>query len=206
MRTLLQLKENIMSLKNSYVTSDYIEWDTMLSLVRKLYRDKEYRLSLLIGCGSFFGLRVSDLLTLTWSMLLDGHSFVIIEKKTGKRREIKINSNFQKHIADCCMALNVIDKNEKCFISRKKTVYSVQRINVLFKSIKIRYGLKVEHFSTHSMRKTFGRKVVEAAGENSEFALIKLSELFNHADVMTTRRYLGLRTEELLETYDMLSF
>ena len=186
-----------MSLKNSYVTSDYIEWDTMLSLVRKLYRDKEYRLSLLISCGSFFGLRISDLLTLTWSMLLDGHSFVIIEK----RREIKINSNFQKHIADCCMALNVIDKNEKCFISRKKTVYSVQRINVLFKSIKIRYGLKVEHFSTHSMRKTFGRKVVEAAGENSEFALIKLSELFNHADVMTTRR-----TEELLETYDMLSF
>ena len=42
-----------MSLKNSYVTSDYIEWDTMLSLVRKLYRDKEYRLSLLIGCGSY---------------------------------------------------------------------------------------------------------------------------------------------------------
>lgn len=56
------------------------------------------------------------------------------------------------------------------------------------------------------MRKTFGRKVVETAGENSEFALIKLSELFNHADIQTTRRYLGLRTEELLETYDMLSF
>ena len=46
-----------MSLKNSYVTSDYLEWDSMLSLVRKLYRDQEYRLSLLIGCGSFFGLR-----------------------------------------------------------------------------------------------------------------------------------------------------
>ena len=85
-------------------------------------------------------------------------------------------------------------------------VYSTQRINVLFKSIKSKYNLKIEHFSTHSMRKTFGRRVVEAAGENSEFALIKLSELFNHADVMTTRRYLGLRTQELLETYDMLSF
>ena len=164
-----------MSLKNSYVTSDYIEWDTMLSLVRKLYRDKEYRLSLLIGCGSFFGLRISDILTLTWSMLLDDERFVIIEKKTGKRREIKINSNFQKHIADCYMALNITDKNEKCFISRKKMVYSTQRINVLFKSIKSKYNLKIEHFSTHSMRKTFGRKVVEAAGENSEFALIKLS-------------------------------
>lgn len=195
-----------MSLKNSYVTSDYIEWDTMLSLVRRLYRDKEYRLSLLVGCGSFFGLRISDLLTLTWGMLLDGHSFIVVEKKTGKRREIKVNANFQKHIVDCYKALNMQDKNEKCFISRKKVVYSTQRINVLFKSIKTQYGLKIEHFSTHSMRKTFGRKVVEAAGENSEFALIKLSELFNHADVMTTRRYLGLRSQELLETYDMLSF
>lgn len=61
-----------MSLKNSYVTSDYMEWDSMLSLVRKLYRDKEYRLSLLIGCGSFFGLRISDLLTLTWSFPYHG--------------------------------------------------------------------------------------------------------------------------------------
>lgn len=85
-------------------------------------------------------------------------------------------------------------------------VYSTQRINVLFKEVKSKYSLKVEHFSTHSMRKTFGRKVVEAAGENSEFALIKLSELFNHSDVQTTRRYLGLRTEELMETYDMLNF
>lgn len=73
-----------MSLKNSYVTADYLEWDTMLSLVRKLYRDEKYRLSLLIGCGSFFGLRISDILSLTWSMLLDDEKFTIIEKKRGK--------------------------------------------------------------------------------------------------------------------------
>lgn len=85
-------------------------------------------------------------------------------------------------------------------------MYSTQRINTLFKEIKYRYGLKIEHFSTHSMRKSFGRRIVEVASENSEFALIKLSELFNHSDVMTTRRYLGLRNQELLETYDMLNF
>lgn len=195
-----------MSLKNSYVTSDYVEWDTMLALIHKLYRNQEYRMSLLIGCGSFFGLRISDLLTLTWSMLLDSNSFIIIEKKTKKRREIKVNYGFQKHILDCYKKLNIKDKNEKCFISRKRTVYSVQRINNLFKEIKVKYNLKVEHFSTHSMRKTFGRKIVEASKENSEFALIKLAELFNHTDVQTTRRYLGLRSEELLEAYNLLSF
>ena len=178
----------------------------MLSVVRRLYRDKEYRMSLLIGCGSFFGLRISDILSLTWDMLLESETFIVVEHKTGKRREIRINSNFQRHIADCYKALGVTDKSEKCFLSRKHTVYSTQRINKKLKEIKTKYGLKIEHFSTHSLRKTFGRKVVDAAGENAEFALIKLSELFNHSDVKTTRRYLGLRQQELLETYSMLTF
>ena len=70
----------------------------------------------------------------------------------------------------------------------------------------IKYGVKVEHLSTHSLRKTFGRKVVESAGENSEMALIKLSELFNHTSPQITRRYLGLRQEELMEVYNSLEF
>ena len=68
---------------HEYRTSNAMDWDTMLSLVRKLYRDGDYRMSLLIGCGCFFGLRISDILTLTWSMLLDGEKFTIYEKKTG---------------------------------------------------------------------------------------------------------------------------
>ena len=84
--------------KTTYRVSDYLEWNTMLSLVRKLYRDGNYRISLLIGCGSFFGLRISDLLTLSWDMILDADSFTLYEKKTGKRRVVKVNKEFQRHI------------------------------------------------------------------------------------------------------------
>ena len=70
-----------MSIKHSNTTSDYLEWDTMLSLVHRLYRDGNYRISLLIGCGCFFGLRISDLKTLRWEQLLDGNSFELFEKK-----------------------------------------------------------------------------------------------------------------------------
>ena len=195
-----------MSVKHSYTTSDYIEWDTMLNLVRRLYKDGDYRMSLLIGCGSFFGLRISDLLTLDWGMLLEGDSFILTEKKTGKRRIIKINADFKKHIVDCYNALRIKDMSEKCFLSKKNVVFSIQRVNVLLKEIKSRYNLKIEHFSTHSLRKTFGRRVVASAGENSEMALIKLSELFNHSTPQITRRYLGLRQEELMEVYDALIF
>jgi integrase len=195
-----------MSVKHSYTTSDYIEWDTMLNLVRRLSKDGDHRMSLLIGCGSFFGLRISDLLTLNWGMLLDSDSFILTEKKTGKRRIIKVNADFRKHILDCYNALRISDMNEKCFLSNKKVVFSIQRINVRLKEIKTKYNLKIDHFSTHSLRKTFGRRVVASAGENSEMALIKLSELFNHSTPQITRRYLGLRQEELMEVYDTLIF
>lgn len=195
-----------MSLKNSITTADYLPWDSMLNLVRRLYRDGDYRMSLLIGCGCFFGLRISDLLTLNWDMLLSGETFTVIEKKTGKRRVIRINPTFADHIAKCFKSLQITDDAEPCFLSRSNTIYSVQYLNRRFKDIKRKYGLKIDHFSTHSLRKTFGRKVVESAGMNAEMALIRLSELYNHRDVATTRRYLGLRQSELLETYDLLDF
>lgn len=191
---------------HKYQTSDYMEWDVMLSLIRKLYRDGNYRMSLLIGCGCFFGLRISDILTLTWSMLLNDDKFTLNEKKTNKRRVVKINADFQQHIKRCHDALRIKNDDEKCFLSQKKVVYSTQRINVLFKDIKKRYNLKIEHFSTHSMRKTFGRKVYESSGENANMALIKLSEIFNHSNISITKIYLGIREKELLETYDLLDF
>ena len=196
-----------MSIKNSNTTSDYIEWDTAVNLVHRLFRDGDYRMSLLVGCGIFFGLRISDTLRLTWSMILESNGFEIIEKKTQKRREIRINANFQKHIKDCFNALEIKDQSEYCFISKKKRVFSIQRINVLLKDMKQRYSLKtVKNISSHSLRKTFGRHIYERSDTNGEVALAMLSELFNHSNIVVTKRYLGLRKEEILGCYDLLDF
>lgn len=195
-----------MSKKHSYTTADYLPWDTMLILVRRLFKDGKYRMSLLVACGCFFGLRISDLLSLTWEQIL-GESFSLYEKKTGKHREIKVNAGVRDHIRDCFVALKIRDSKEKCFLNKYGDVISIQRVNVILKEIRVKYGLVgIDHFSTHSFRKTFGRKVVEMAGENSEMALIKLAELFNHSSTAITRRYLGLRQQELREVYDSLEF
>ena len=195
-----------MSQKHSYTTADYLPWDTMLNLTRRLFRDGKYRMSLLIACGSFFGLRISDLLGLTWEQIL-GESFTLNEKKTGKHREIKVNAGVREHIKECYKALGIKDPREKAFLNRYGDVISIQRINVVLKEIKVKYMLKdIQHFSTHSFRKTFGRQVVEMAGDNSEMAVIKLAEIFNHSSTAITRRYLGLRQQELREVYDTLAF
>ena len=195
-----------MSLKFSNTTSDFIEWNSMLNLVRNLYNDGNYQMSLLISLGSFWGLRISDLLNLTWKQILNSEQLEIFEKKTGKRRVIKINPQLQKHIHECYKAINPKNIESKIFKSQKGTVFSIQRINVILKEMKVKYNIKIDHFSSHSMRKTFGRAVYNNSGNNAEFALVKLSELFNHSDVRTTRKYLGIRNKELMETYNLLTF
>lgn len=195
-----------MSLKFQNTTADYLEWDSNILLISKLYQDQNYKFSLLIALGSFFGVRISDILGLRFCDILNTDILTIIEKKTKKQRTIKINQQLQKHIQSCYKEIKPQSTNDFIFTSQKGGVYSVQRINVVFKEINVKYNLKIKNFSTHFMRKTFGRQVYNNAGSNAELALVKLSELFKHSDVRTTRKYLGFRTEELMEAYDLLSF
>ncbi len=195
-----------MSQKYSSTTADYMEWSEAMNLIRKLAKDENYKISLLIAIGCFTGLRISDILALKWEQILDVSEFTIREKKTGKLRRLRINPELQTHIHDCYTHISKASTNSHILISQKGTVFSIQRINVILKNIKKKYKLKVKNFSCHSLRKTFGRQVYNMNSENSELALVKLMELFNHSSVAITKRYLGLRQEEILETYDCLSF
>ena len=195
-----------MSLKYSTTTADYLVWSDAMNLIRKLAKDGNYKMSLLIALGCFTGLRISDILALRWEQILSTEEFTIIEKKTGKKRVLRLNSQLQQHIWECYEQIQPIGIKAPILVSQKGTVFTIQRINVILKEIKRKYRLKVKNFSCHSLRKTFGRQVYNMNSENSELALVKLMELFNHSSLAITKRYLGLRQEEILETYDCLTF
>jgi integrase len=195
-----------MSLKYSTTTADYLVWSDAMNLIRKLAKDENFKMSLLVALGCFTGLRISDILALRWEQILSTEEFTIIEKKTGKKRVLRLNSQLQQHIQECYEHIKPISVKSPILVSQKGTVFTIQRINVILKEIKRKYRLKVKNFSCHSLRKTFGRQVYNMNSENSELALVKLMELFNHSSLAITKRYLGLRQEEILETYDVLSF
>jgi integrase len=58
--------------------------------------------------------------------------------------------------------------------------------------------------TSHSLRKTFGRMVWNVDNQ-SDRALMYLSELFNHTSASITRRYLGIKQEELNDIYDKIA-
>lgn len=179
-----------MSLKGSSTTAEYIEWSTAIDTAHRLIKDKKnhvYGLYILIAIRT--GLRMGDLLGLKYEELLSGE-LVLIEEKTKKKRVIKVHNEILK-------ALN--KKEGHIFISQKNTVLSRQQINRKLKDIFIKES-RSHNISSHSLRKTFGRRVYKLNNE-SEKALVYLSELFNHSNLAVTRRYLGIRQEELNDIY-----
>ena len=71
-----------MSLKYTKTTADYLQWDEAMNLIRKLAKDGNYKMSLLIALGCFTGLRISDILALRWKQILHVSEFSVVEKKT----------------------------------------------------------------------------------------------------------------------------
>ena len=156
-----------MSVKNSHTTADYIPWDNATNVVRRLYKDGDYRMSLFIACGIMTGLRVTDLRALRWNDLMGDDTITIIEHKTQKRRNIKLNHELQNLVKDCYQKLTIKNPNELCFLSQKKVVFSIQRLNIMLKEIKKKYRLPVKNMSCHSLRKSFGRKIFDEASQNN---------------------------------------
>jgi integrase len=187
-----------MSLKNQKTKSDFIEWNQMQSLVSKLERDGEHTFALLIATGSYLGLRVSDLLELSYNSILEHKEIEVTEKKTGKVRTILIHEEL-KEIAIRIYKVSKSNKNSKLFLNRNKKVLSIQYINRKLKVIEQKYQLGIK-LSTHSCRKTFGRRIWNR-NNNSEKALIMLGSMFNHASVTTTKIYLGIKQQEISNLY-----
>ena len=145
-----------MSLKYSTTTADYLVWTDAMNLIRKLAKDENYKMSLFIALGCFTGLRISDILALRWNQILYAEEFTIIEKKTGKKRVLRLNSQLQQHIQECCEEIKPIGIKAPILVSQKGTVFTIQRINVILKEIKRKYRLKVKNFSCHSLARPLG--------------------------------------------------
>jgi integrase len=130
----------------------------------------------------------------------------VIEHKTKKHRQIKLNHDYMKHVKDCYEALNIKNPNEHCFLTQKQTVISIQWINRRFKEIKTKYRVPIKNFSSHSLRKCFSRRIFDMSGDDKTMSLILLADTLGHSSTNITKRYIGLKTEQILSTYDLLSF
>ena len=196
-----------MSKLGQITTTSFIDWNDFISLITRLEKDKEYKFCLLVSIGVFTGLRISDLLTLKYLDILEDDVFLITEKKTKKDRSIKVNSTLKEIVQRVYNKLNVSNPNELIFLNKYGTK-SIDKsyVNVKLKELFLKYRIKVKgNVSTHTFRKTLGRRVVDVNDYSSE-SMVLLMELFGHSNMGITKRYLGITKDEIHNVYDCLTF
>lgn len=180
-----------------------LEWNGMLGLADQLKRKGMFRDYLLIIVGCHFGLRIGDLLILRWEDILEKHELTIREKKTKKLRRITINPRVSEAVNLCYKELSQkkdITPEGYLFANRWKGKLSVSYINRRLKFIFKEFNVEAQNASSHTLRKTFGRRVYEKDNK-SERALIYLSDIFSHASISTTRLYIGITQEQIADLY-----
>lgn len=180
-----------MSLKNSTTTADYIPYEVATLTASKLLKDSKTELIgryIIIAINT--GLRCSDILTLKYEQL-QNDTLQLTEQKTGKKKIIALNDNIRSIIP--------ADAKGSLFVTQKGNTITIQHLNRLLKDVFSKQA-KTLNISTHSCRKCFGRRVYENNNE-SEKALVYLMELFNHSTLTMTKKYLGIRQEELNNIY-----
>lgn len=195
-----------MSLEGQKTTTSYMEWNDFTSLIAKLEKDEEYKFCLLVAIGVFTGLRISDLLNLKYTDVVSGELLTIQEKKTKKIRKIKLNPDLKEIIDRVVGKMEVRDLNQHIFINKYGTKpidksYVNVKLKQLFRKYRVRVGGNI---STHTFRKTLGRRVVEL-NNYSDKSMVLLMDLFGHSSQAITKRYLGIREQEILDVYDSLS-
>lgn len=175
-----------------------------------------YRDNMLFIVGINFGLRISDLLTLRFSHLIDEQfrfktTFPILEKKTAKTRKtpknryISINdavmdavSLYLENTPDVKLSDYMFRSESNHGGSENKPMHrnSVERI---LKEAGRELGLEA-HIATHTLRKSFAYHQM-LMSNNDPRKLLLLQKMFGHSTSAQTLDYIGITGEEIEEAY-----
>ncbi len=170
-----------------------------IETIKKLLKSQNLRDYCLFVLGINSGLRISDLLKLKISDVIEKNKVKdrirLREIKTGKYKDFPLSNNTKSAIKEYLKTRDY-KENEPLFLSRKNKGFLMRNqaykiINDVAKSV----GIK-EKIGTHTLRKTFG---YHAYNNGYDIALIQ--RLFNHSSPSVTLRYIGTTQDEMDDVY-----
>lgn len=172
------------------------------------------------------GLRNSDLLRLRVSNFFNKDmsarkTLYVIEKKTGKGREIDIMPQLAEHIKEYVESAGLGYDDFLAGSQRGRTssvrdddlhgenVLSGISWNQIIVSTAESLGWEPTLYGGHTLRKTFGYRTYKSARalsrESGELALAMICKMFNHSSQSITMVYVGIDKEEVMEICKLTS-
>lgn len=157
-------------------------WDVADYL--KMRNKRDYVLFLF---GIYTGLRISDILKFRVRDVKDKDAVYIREKKTGKEKRFPINGELKPVIVDYIQGKSDFEYLFPSPHYPNKAISRQQAYNILSEAGKA-FGISA--IGTHTLRKTFGYHMYQQTHD-----AVTLKEIFNHADISVTLRYIGINQD-----------
>lgn len=155
----------------------------------KEHNERDYVLWVL-GVNS--GLRVSDIVGLNVSDVVDKTHITIIEKKTQKRKSFYINDKLKRVLKPF---IKDRDFDEPLFLGRQGKRLNQRQVYRFLIATCQALGIKAK-VSTHTMRRTFGYHHYQQYKD-----AVILQKIFNHSSQRITLMYIGVEQDEIDLSY-----
>ena len=205
---------------NDHAAEPIKDMDDIIRVSRFLIGQRRYRDNMLFIVGINFGLRVSDLISLRFSHLINDECafrdrFAILEKKTRNTRSHKRNryitvntavveavTLYLEHTPNVRLSDFMFRSESNNGSNENKPIHRAT-VDTILKGIAKDLGLG-NRMSTHTLRKTFAYHQMVMSG-NDPRKLLLLQKMFGHSTVAQTLDYIGITSEEIDEAYRRLN-
>lgn len=152
--------------------------------------------------GVYSGLRISDILPLKVRDVKNADYIYLREQKTKKEKRFPINDDLKSIIKKYIRGKRdyeyLFPNNRKDFKDMKPI--SRQRVWTILNEAAEVMGYN-DKIGCHTLRKTFGYWIYQDTHD-----LVALQEIFNHSDISTTKRYIGINQDSKDKVMKRLSF
>lgn len=182
-------KGTIVEVEPLRTATDIKEFRDALAVSSKTFAQADRNL-LLFNIGINTGCRIGDIVKLKVEDVKGRSSIIIYEGKTAKKRTVHLKAI----MADIADYLTDKPSEGYLFPSRKGSshISTTQAYRVLAKAADF---IGRDDIGTHTLRKTFGFHYYQRTKD-----IAKLMEIFNHSDQATTKRYIGIRQQEIADS------
>lgn len=174
-----------------------------LNKFREELKNRNHRDYVIAEVGFLTGLRISDILPLKVSDMLDHTHFVIREEKTNKHKRFKVPKKLRMIVEEYVKETG-LGMDDYLFPSRKSTGKNpyvtreqvFRSLNAVAKAV----GIK-DKVGTHTLRKTFGYHHY-----NQFHDVATLQKIFNHSAPSVTLKYIGISDDiidNMMDDFDL---
>jgi integrase len=184
----------IKPIKTKELFHDYLNMDEIAILMNVECELQDLKRAFLFGC--FTGLRISDILNLTWDQLtytpLNGWQLQYVQVKTKSPQYIPI-TKFAIDLFD-----NILNCNDRIFPFLKVNAHTNKKLKEWFKKAGISKRL-----TFHSSRRSFASNLLAT----NEVSMKIISSLLGHKNISTTERsYINVAEQNKIAAINKLSF